>query len=183
MQFKLLIPLACFILLLPAFVNGAQLCEEPLDAVFDLTPAAAAAPDDREALRDVEVGRIFWDVTLADPVALAGRLGVIRQTYEDMVRQNVKPEMIFAFRGGAVRLLATDLAAAGVAQREEAAVVQKRLSALLELPGVRMESCYIAMRRVPLEPQQLLSGIHSVGNTFLSAMGYGQRGFVSIAIN
>lgn len=182
MRFKRLILLVGFLLLVsPA--QGAQLCEEPMEAVFDLTPAATAAPDDREALRGVDVGRIFWDVTLSDPTALAGRLGVIRQTYEDMLHQNVQPKMVLAFRGGAVRLLAEDLTAAGVEHYAEARVLQERLTQFLELPGVRMESCYIAMRRVPLEPDQLLSGIHSVGNTFLSAMGYGQKGFVSIAIN
>lgn len=123
-------------------------------------------PDDRAALAGVEVGRIFWDVTIADPAALAGRLGVIDKTYCDMVRQGITPEMVQAFRGGAVRLLTADLAPLPEELRKQAVEAQRRLSQMLELPGVRMESCYIAMRRVPLEPENLMAGIKTVGNTF-----------------
>ncbi|WP_052812868.1 hypothetical protein [Desulfonatronum thioautotrophicum] len=140
-------------------------------------------PDDSVALEGVEIGRIFWDVTIADPSLLAGRLGVIDQTYRDMVRQGVTPEMVLAFRGGSVRLLVADHSRLPEETREGAQSVQQRLERLMELPGVRLEACYIAMRRVPLEPQNLMPGLHTVNNTFLSAMGYGQRGFISIPIH
>jgi intracellular sulfur oxidation DsrE/DsrF family protein len=144
---------------------------------------AEGRPNDREALAGIEIGRIFWDVTVADPAVLDGRLGVIQTTYQDMVRQNVTPEMILAFRGGAVRLLAADLNRIPEGQRVGAAEVQARLTRLLELPGVRVEACYIAMRRIPLEPENMIRGVHTVNNTFLSAMGYGQKGYVSIPIH
>ncbi|ADH87319.1 hypothetical protein [Desulfurivibrio alkaliphilus] len=139
-------------------------------------------PGDRAALAGVEVGRIFWDVTIADPWALAGRLGVIEETYCDMVRQGVTPEMVLAFRGGATRLLNADPQHLPEELREGAAEVQRHLQTMLERPGVQMEACYIAMGRVPLEPENLMPGVKAVGNTFLSAMGYGQKGYVSIPI-
>lgn len=140
-------------------------------------------PDDRAALAGVVVGRIFWDVTIGDPALLAGRLGVIDETYRDMVRQGVTPEMVLAFRGGAIRLLNADLQHLPEELRAGAAEVQRRLQALRERTGVRLEACYIAMRRVPLEPENLMPGIEAVGNTFLSAMGYGQKGYVAIPIH
>ncbi|MDF1614054.1 hypothetical protein [Desulfurivibrio dismutans] len=150
-------------------------------------PAAAGKgqsdrPDDRVALTGVETGRIFWDITIADAYRLAGRLGVVVTTYEDMVRQGVTPEMVLAFRGGAVRLLAADLAMVPAEQRAGAADVQRRLQELQERPGVRLEACYIAMGRVPLEPGKMMPGVNTVGNTFLSAMGFGQKGYVAISL-
>ncbi len=143
----------------------------------------ARQPDDRAALEGIEVGRIFWDVTIGDPKLLLGRLGVIDQTYRDMVRQNVTPKMILAFRGGSVRLLASDLSGHSEESLPDVQDLQLRLQKMMELPGVRMEACYIAMRRVPLEPENLIRGIETVNNTFLSAMGYGQRGFISLPIH
>lgn len=143
----------------------------------------ARQPNDRTALEGIEVGRIFWDVTIGEPQLLAGRLGVIDQTYRDMVRQNVTPEMILAFRGGSVRLLTSDLTVFAEESRPEVQDLQRRLQQMMELPGVRMEACYIAMRRVPLEPENLIRGIETVNNTFLSAMGYGQKGFISLPIH
>lgn len=143
----------------------------------------ARLPNDREALEGIEIGRIFWDVTIGEPELLAGRLVVIDQTYRDMVRQGVTPKMILAFRGGSVRLLAEDLSGHSEESREEVQGLQRRLQQMLELPGVRMEACFIAMRRVPLEPENLITGIYTVNNTFLSAMGYGQKGYISIPIH
>ena len=141
------------------------------------------SPNDAAALEGVEVGRILWDVTISDPEFLAGRLAVIKQTYRDLVRQDVTPKMVLAFRGGSVRLLSEDLEFLDEEDREAAKEAQKLLKNLASQPGVRLESCYIAMRRVPLEADHLLSDVHTVGNTFLSAAGYGQKGYVSIPIH
>ena len=159
-------------------VANAQVAEQCLT-----DDQVARLPDDSVALQGVEVGRIFWDVTVADSAMLAGRLGVIDQTYRDMVRQGVTPEMVLAFRGGSVRLLTSDVTRLPEDVRDGAIQVQQRLESMMGLPGIRMEACYIAMRRVPLEPENLIPGMHTVNNTFLSAMGYGQRGYVSIPIH
>lgn len=167
--------LAGYISLSIAFASNQEFCE------IDGTPLDG--PDDSVALEGVEVGRILWDVTIGDPEFLASRLAVIKQTYRDLVRQDVAPEMVLAFRGGSVRLLSEDLELLDEEDREAAQEAQRLLKNLADLPGVRLESCYIAMRRVPLEADELLSDVNTVGNTFLSAMGYGQKGYVTIPIH
>ncbi|MFO8156096.1 MAG: hypothetical protein R6U87_08860 [Thiohalospira sp.] len=147
-------------------------------------PLLAEKPGDAAALEDIEEGRIVWDVTLGDPEALSGRLDVVNETYDDLVRQDVKPRMVFAFRGGAARVIATDVDAHfDLAERNAVLEVQEKLAALLERPGVTMEACSIATRRHNLDQSDLLPGIDLVGNTFLSLMGYGQRGYVAIPLN
>lgn len=152
-------------------------------AALGSTAYAEPQADDTAALQGVETGRIIWDVTQGDPALLAGRLNVVRQTYDDLKRQKVKPGMVFAFRGGAVRLLNRDMERFPFAQRNDVELVQQKLQALLELPGVRMEVCQIAMRRADMSATDLIPGMHQVGNTFLSLMGYGQKGYVTIPLN
>lgn len=148
------------------------------------TPLLAEKPGDSAALAGVEDGRIIWDVTQGDPAILSARLDVIEETYDDMVRQDVTPRMVFAFRGGAARLIATDIDAhVDLADRDAALLVQEKLTALLTRSGVVMEACDIATRRFDLGPDDLMSGVDAVGNTFLSLMGYGQQGYVAIPIN
>ena len=173
-RFSAVLVLLFALLLLPVSALAAEQCS---------TDDNGKRPDDRVALEGVEVGRIFWDITIADPGTLAGRIAVISETYRDMVRQNVTPDMILAFRGGSVRLLNADVSKLPEEQRENAAELQRRLERLLEQPGVRLESCYIAMRRVPLEPENMMRGVHTVNNTFLSAMGYGQKGYIALPIH
>lgn len=152
-------------------------------SVFSFSSHAEEQAGDAVALQGVEVGRIIWDVTQGDAALLSGRLAVVRQTYEDMRRQKVRPEMVFAFRGGAVLLLNRELERVPFAQRNDVEAVQQQLAALLELPGVRMEACQIAMRRADMTAADLIPGVHQVGNTFLSLMGFVQRGYVTIPLN
>ncbi len=147
-------------------------------------PAAADKPGDDAALAGIEEGRIIWDVTQGDPALLAGRLAVIEETWDDMVRQDVEPRMVFAFRGGAARVIARDIDAHfDLADHDAVAEVHERLNDFLERPGVVMEACDIATRRFDLGADDLLPGIDLVGNTFLSLMGYSRQGYVAIPIN
>ena len=60
--------LLCLLLLPALFTSNAFGAE--VDYCSDPAPAPqvfGAPPDDREALRGVEVGRIFWDVTIDSP--------------------------------------------------------------------------------------------------------------------
>lgn len=155
----------------------------PLLLLLFTSPLWAEKLDDRVALEGIEVGKIAWDVTQGNPGILRGRLNVILETYRDMQRQDVEPRMLFTFRGGAVLLLQKDISALPLSDQDEAEQVQRQLAELQALPGVRMEACQIAMRRAGLEPDDLIPGIHAVGNTFLSLMGFGQRGYITIPIN
>ena len=155
----------------------------PLLLLLFITPLWADKLDDRVALEEIEVGKIAWDVTQGNPGILSGRLDVIHETYQDMLRQKVEPRMLFTFRGGAVLLLQKNINALPLADQAEAEQVQRKLAELIALPGVRMEACQIATRRVGLKPEDLIPGVHTVGNTFLSLMGFGQRGYITIPIN
>lgn len=141
-------------------------------------------PSDSRAIAQLEQGKILWDITLADPQALVSRLQVLEETYHDMVRQNLTPNMMFTFRGGSVQHLARDLSHRDLDQAAASLVVQQKLTELLALPGVRMEACQIATRRFNLLQQDdLMPGVTLVGNTFLSIMGYTNQGYTSIRID
>ena len=155
----------------------------PLLLLMPITPLWADKLSDSVALTGVEVGKIAWDVTQGNPAILNGRLDVIYETYQDMLRQDVEPRMLFTFRGGAVLLLQKNIDALALADQAETEQVQRQLAMLQALPGVRMEACQIAMRRADLEAKDLIPGVYAVGNTFLSLMGFGQRGYITIPIN
>jgi intracellular sulfur oxidation DsrE/DsrF family protein len=168
---------------LPAGVSRLGMI--PLVGIM-LTAFAAHAgdkPDDAYALQGVDTGRILWDITQGSPALLKARLAVMEETFQDMVRQHVKPEMVLAFRGAAVLLLDRNLSHTSFEDGQDARDVQASLAEFVALPGVRLEACYIAMRRGPMTPEDLVDGVHAVGNTFLSTVGYSQKGFVSIPIN
>ncbi len=154
--------------------------------LFTLLPGLVLAdkPSDNRAINGMQTGKILWDITLANPENLLSRLNVLEETYEDMIRQKIKPQMIFTFRGGAAGLIARDLSHLDIDKAAAVGQVQYKLSELMKRPGIHMEACQIATRRFNLtEQNQLMPGILLVGNTFLSIMGYENKGYTTIRID
>ncbi|RRQ24368.1 hypothetical protein D5687_02635 [Guyparkeria sp. SCN-R1] len=160
-----------------------------LGLMFMLLPGLAVAndvprPDDSRALQGLEEARILWDVTASDPGALLARLGVIEQTYRDLERQGVTPRMVFGFRGGSVRLLTRDAPDRNIEHAQTILQIHSKLAELHALAGVeRMEVCSIASRRSGITQADLVEPLVEVGNTFVTAAAYAQRGYAKIKID
>ncbi len=160
-----------------------------LGLMFMLLPGLTVAnevprPDDAHALQGLEEARILWDVTLSDPDKLLARLGVIEQTYRDLERQGVAPRMVFGFRGGSVRLLTRDASTRDIDNAQTILQIQSKLAELHALAGVdRMEVCSIASRRAGITQADLVEPLVEVGNTFVTAAAYAQRGYAKIKID
>ncbi|MFN2381393.1 MAG: hypothetical protein ABR561_02435 [Guyparkeria sp.] len=160
-----------------------------LGLMFCLLPGLALSvdvprPDDAHALQGIEEGRILWDVTLADPDKLLARLGVIEQTYRDLEEQGVTPRMVFGFRGGSVPLLTRAASEGDIDKAQIILQIQSKLAELHALDGIdRMEVCSIASRRAGITQADLVEPLVEVGNTFITAAAYAQRGYTKIKID
>ncbi len=160
-----------------------------LGLMFMLLPGMAVAsdvprPDDSRALQGIEEGRILWDVTTGDPDVLLARLGVIEQTWRDLERQGVAARMLFGFRGGSVRLLTRDAADRDMDKAQTVLQIHEKLREIAALDGVeRMEVCSIASRRAGITQEDLVEPLVEVGNTFITAAAYAQRGYTKIKID
>ena len=143
----------------------------------------ADKPSDADALTGITQGNVIWDVTIGSPSKLLFMLNVIEETYDDLERQNVAPDMVFLFHGPVLKLISTtplDLPLDQVEAHEQA---QELIQKMSKLPGVKMESCSIAARTFGVDNGTIISGIKPVGNTFVSQIGYQQKGYAMIPIN
>ena len=143
-------------------------------------PAAAEEPGDRAALKGVEKTRIFWDVGVADAIALSNRLDVIRDTYQALKRQGVKPRMAVGFRGQAVELLVTDLDAVPFDALGSVDSLHQQMRELKRLAGVDFYACHLAMRRHGVAKAQLMEGVQVVTNIFVAVAGFHEQGYTRI---
>jgi intracellular sulfur oxidation DsrE/DsrF family protein len=147
----------------------------------DSTSFEQVKADDADALKGVKVGKVVFDINSKDPMICAMYLQVIKLTYDDMVRQNVKPDMILAFRGYAVTYISKDRERFEAKDSEHLDKVAEVIADLIE-KGVKIESCAIAMNGQKVKQESLLEGIKTVGNTFISLMGYQIQGYGVIPI-
>ena len=77
-------------------------------AVSLLTAASAAMAadyDDREALRGAKEVKVAFDITAGEAKALLGRLNIIDETRQSLIKQGVTPHFVLSFRGPATKLV------------------------------------------------------------------------------
>ncbi|KAA6184006.1 DsrE family protein [Thiohalocapsa marina] len=146
------------------------------------TLVLAEKPADTQALAGVETGKVAWDINMGDAKKLRLYLQVMAETYDDLKRQGVEPDMVFTFRGPSLPLISSEHADVPLDEIEHYEAVAEQIAALQQKPGVRMEACSIAARLFGVEAETLLPGIDFVGNTFVSQIGYQSKGYASIPI-
>ena len=142
---------------------------------------AAGAPNDADALKGVAKGKVVFDINMAEPKKMTLYLMVIKQTVEDLIRQNVEPDVVLAFRGLSVRLISEDREAMELTDFDHLDKIAAQLAEMQKM-GVRMEACSVATRLFNVDNETLLKGIKPVGNTFVSLTGYQAQGYANIPI-
>ena len=151
--------------------------------IFVTLPAHAAqpVPQDSAALSGLKRGKAFFDISLNDPLKLPLYLGVIKETFDSLKAQKVKPDFVVAFRGTAVMLVSTERANF-TAEQKQALHTADALIKELTKNGVRFEACAVATRLFDVDNAQIESGVKLVGNTFISSIGYQAKGYALIPI-
>ena len=143
----------------------------------------ADKPSDADALKGITQGNVVWDVTIGSPSKLLFLLKVIEETYDDLERQNVVPDMVFLFHGPVMKLISTDPLDLPLDEEEAHEQALELIQKMSKRPGVKMESCSIAARTFGIDNDTIISAIKPVGNTFVSQIGYQQKGYAMIPIN
>ena len=101
-------------------------------AVFAVAvlPAYPESPDDQAALSGLSEVKVAFDLTNGDGKALLTQLNVIDETRQSLMKQGVKPHFVLAFRGPATKLVQTDQSQIKAEDRENAAKIAEKISAL-----------------------------------------------------
>lgn len=151
--------------------------------LFTVPLTAMAEPQDNEhALAGVENGDVLWDITLSEPRMLTGQMQVIRETYHDLKENGITPKMVLAFHGQNVHFLTDDLETVPLEQIDQVEAFNENLDKLMELDGVRVEVCAIATRFFGADRDAIRDGLHVVGNTYVSNIGYDKQGYTIIGV-
>ena len=141
-------------------------------------PGAAVALDDTLAFSGLTSARAVYDIRSSDEKKLQFILTVIRDTFDEATQQDIKQYYIVSMRGPTVKLL--------IRERQGDKELQKKTVALLKelnQRGVRMEACGYALNLFGVEPEDLYKGVHAVGNSLNSLIGYQTKGYALVPMN
>ncbi len=143
-----------------------------LFTVFSLNLCANSI-DDKVSLEGVKESKIIFDVNIESMQKMPLYLGVILKTYEGLKEQNIKPNIILAFRGAAVQFLIAD------GNEDKTIALIKELISKKE---IQVEGCNIAAGIFGVDPKDYFDGVRAVGNTFISLGAYQSKGYSIIPL-
>ncbi len=136
------------------------------------------ALDDKLAFSGLTSTRAIYDVRSNDEKKLQFIFKVIRDTYDGATQQGVKQTTIVSMRGPTVRLLVRGRQGDKVFQQETVELINE-----LTERDIRLEACGYALNLFGVEPEDLYAGIHAVGNSLNSVVGYQTKGYALVSMN
>jgi len=141
-------------------------------------PISSFALDDKLAFSGLTSTRAIYDVRSNDEKKLQFIFKVIRDTYDGATQQGVKQTTIVSMRGPTVRFLVRGRQGDKVLQQETVGLINE-----LTERDIRLEACGYALNLFGLEPEDLYAGVHAVGNSLNSVIGYQTRGYALVPMN
>lgn len=138
----------------------------------------ATALDDSEALSGLTSVSAIYDVRTAKEKTLQFIFKAIRDTFDETLRQDVKPTYVASMRGPTVKLLVRGRQGDMKVQQETVEMIKE-----LNKRGVRLEACGYALDLFGLEAEDLYDGVHAVGNSLNSQIGYQTKGYALVTMN
>lgn len=136
------------------------------------------ALDDKLAFSGLTSTRAIYDVRSNDEKKLQFIFKVIRDTYDEATQQGVKQTTIVSMRGPTVRLLVRGRQGDKALQQETVGLINE-----LTERDIRLEACGYALNLFGVEPEDLYAGIHAVGNSLNSVVGYQTKGYALVSMN
>jgi intracellular sulfur oxidation DsrE/DsrF family protein len=151
-------------------------------ATSNCTTAFAAGYDDHDALQGAKEVKVAFDITAGNAKALLGRLNIIDETRQALIRQGVTPHFILTFRGPATKLVQTDMSKIKPEDRETATKIAAKLKEMRNAKGVEdLEQCSVAVREQGTRAEDVVPSVKVIGNAWISLMAYQNRGYAYIA--
>ena len=141
-------------------------------------PISSFALDDKLAFSGLTSTRAIYDVRSNDEKKLQFIFKVIRDTYDGATQQGVKQTTIVSMRGPTVRLLVRGRQGDKALQQETVGLINE-----LTERDIRLEACGYALNLFGVEPEDLYAGIHAVGNSLNSVVGYQTKGYALVPMN
>ncbi|MEW6511202.1 MAG: DsrE family protein [Bacteroidota bacterium] len=139
---------------------------------------AREEPSDADALQGVKQLKVVYDIDdVTEPKKMVVYLKAIVDARDRAVAAKVKPDLVVAFRGPALKLIQK----AGPGAAEE----QKQIAGLmadLKKGGAKIEACNFAVQMLKLDREAFLPEVKVVANSFNSLGGYQAKGYGIVSV-
>lgn len=143
---------------------------------------AGSEPNDARALHGLTSAKAIFDITTANPKKLYFYLNLIETTAKSMEAQGVKPKFVLAFRGPATFYMTSDRSKIKLEDAEIADKIEKKITELGRDPVLHLEQCAVAAHALHVDKKSIYRPIKVIGNSWISLIGYENRGYAIVPV-
>ncbi|HAL55217.1 MAG TPA: hypothetical protein DCP63_01745 [Bacteroidetes bacterium] len=134
---------------------------------------AREEPNDSDALTGVKTLKVVYDIdSVTEPKKMVVFLKAIVDARDRAVAAKIKPDLVVAFRGPALKLIQKP----GPDATEEQKQISEQVTDLKK-GGAKMEACNFAVQLLKLDREAFLPEVKVVANSFNSLSGYQAKGY------
>ena len=145
--------------------------------------AQAEAANDKVALSDLKEAKVIFDITTGNAQKLLGRLGLIEETRDGMIKQGVVPHFVLSIRGPASLLVQRDESRIKLEDVPTAKKIQEKLRAMSKEKDYQLNQCAIANRYLKVKDEDTIPEVQVVGNSWTSLAAYQNKGYAYVPVD
>jgi intracellular sulfur oxidation DsrE/DsrF family protein len=145
-------------------------------------PFAAQEYQNTEVLKGLSTVKVYFDVKTGSPGKLAAQLSFINDTYDQIIQAGVQPEFIVAFRGKASNFVTKKNDYVFDDEMDGKKKVQAWVSRLKKR-GLAMEQCLLSAHIRDIDPEDFLSHLKIIKNSYVSMIAYQAHGYSQITMD
>lgn len=142
----------------------------------------AAELNNQEALKGLSEIHTLYDIRKSNPSVMLAYLKGIETNHQNLIKENIKPNLRIIFISSAVQFITTHPSDAVALEHEETLKgIAEQIKRLIDI-GVKMEVCGTATAYFKVDNDTLLPGIKPVRSGFLSVMGWQAQGYSLVPV-
>ena len=141
--------------------------------------SSVASAAEYEALKGIKEAKAIFDVRISDTKSAAIHMGLIHQTYKDLLAKKKNPDFAVVFIGPSVKLVSKNRAGFSQDDQKSLAEIANTVSQMKK-DGIKLELCGVAAKLLQVDPASVLPEITVVENGWVSEIAYQIHGYALV---
>lgn len=145
-------------------------------AVALVFAVSATFAEEYEALKGIKSAKAIFDVRIGNPKSTAIHMGLIHQTYKDLMAKKKHPAFTVVFIGPSVKLVSKNREGFSPEDQKTLDEISSTISQMSK-DGIKLEICLVAAKIFNVDTATVLPEIKHVPNGWVSLIGYQANGY------
>jgi len=150
-------------------------------AISLLCVASGTSGEEYKSMKGLKSVKAVFDERISNPQSAAFHLKIIHQTYKEFAAMKKNSVFVVVFTGPSVKLMSKNKEGFSSEEQKSLDEIANTISAMSK-DGINLEMCLVAAKVFNVDPSSVLPEIKTVGNGWISIIGYQAQGYSLVPV-